>query len=208
MKIFTLQNTTGYLYLFLSLFLVNSSIISAQESAALPLNLAEFRGEVTGNSIHLSWAGGNSFNQQEYIIERAGEDANFNEIGTANIEEDFDDVHPLEAINYYRLISIGSDGRKAYSHVIAVEYEASLELKLSPNPASNFINIGFFLEEHSSASILVMSQQGLLIEQQKVETLLGGAQQVEVNLQDYSSGVYVVRITQGSTTRTRKFVVQ
>jgi len=193
--------------LFTILFLLTSLLrptITVGQSIA---DLAEFKGEVKGHSIYLFWEWNNSLDETEYVIEKADAAANFSEIGTTGIGHDFEDVHPYDGVNYYRLVGENSDGEKSYSDVITVEYELSNELRISPNPASNFVEVGFSLAENSSASILIMNQQGVLIEQQEVETMFESAQQLRINLQDYSPGVYLIRIDQGSSARTRKFVV-
>jgi len=200
-------NTVFPLVLFLSLFLANICPLCSQNLPSLSLDLAEFKGEVKGNSIYLFWEWNNSADEEEYVIERAGADANFTEIGTAGMNYDFEDLNPHEVVNYYRLAAMNSDGQKAYSDVIAVEYEISKQLRISPNPASSFIEVGFFLAKNSSASILIMNQQGVLVEQQEVETMFESAQQLRIDLQDYAPGVYLIRIDQGSFARTRKFVV-
>jgi len=193
--------------LFTILFLLTSLLrptITVGQSIA---DLAEFKGEVKGHSIYLFWEWNNSLDETEYVIEKADAAANFSEIGTTGIGHDFEDVHPYDGVNYYRLVGENSDGEKSYSDVITVEYELSNELRISPNPASNFVEVGFSLAENSSASILIMNQQGVLVEQQEVETMFESAQQLRIDLQDYAPGVYLIRIDQGSFARTRKFVV-
>jgi hypothetical protein len=196
-----------FLFLFLSLFLADPCTVSAQNLNTFHLDLVEFKGEVKGHSIHLFWQFDNSSDEKEYVIERAGADANFAKIGTTGIEYNFEDVRPYAVVNYYRLAGVSFDGQKAYSDVIAVEYEVSKKFHVSPNPASDFIEVSFFLEENSAASILIMNQQGVLVEQQEVQNLLASFKCLRINLQNYSQGLYIVRIDQGSFSRTRKFVV-
>lgn len=188
------------------LFLVNFQPAFGQtDSLLLSLGLANFSGESKGMHIELSWQWSNPDDQKDFIIERAGADGIFAPLGTAS-QNIFKDEHPLETVHYYRLLAYDVGGYEMYSQIIAIEYDLKKEMQIAPNPATDFIEIGFYMEG-ASAQIMVFDQHGTLVQQKSIESTLGGIQHLHLDLDNYNAGMYLLRIVEGIRATTTKFVV-
>lgn len=95
--------------------------------------------------------------------------------------------------------------------IIAYEYEHdpvgietnSLEsLKLFPNPTQNSINLTSMNGDVESVTVFDLS--GRMVTQQNTS----GQTQVEINVEDWNNGVYLMRVNNGDESKVMKFVVQ
>lgn len=192
----------------LILLLTNAqTIFSQSEGSFLTLGLGNFIGENKGGSIDLSWTWLAAHESESFIVERAGADRIFEVIGMSKSNENhFSDKKPIETIHYYRLLYIGKDKRERYSKVILVEYVLDIEVLISPNPAAGHIYINFYTTG-KFAHILIRNPQGLLIYQESVKAPSSGRQYLYIDLADYPSGVYVLRVLEGTSEKIKRFVV-
>lgn len=172
----------------------------------LPMNLINFQAQSQEVYIQLFWVE-EIPNHDNFIIERAGENGIFQPLGatTSKTQTDFLDEHPLEGYNYYRLVGCSNNKRVSCSNVIVVEHKTKIQLM--PNPATEYINVTFLSEADKNTSISILNQQGNLLFEEKVNTSFGGAQQLKIDLQGYSAGVYLLRIMNGEIAQTRKFII-
>ena len=75
--------------------------------------------------------------------------------------------------------------------------------QIYPNPANESLSI--LLNEKESALIEIFDQTGRLVHSQKSSTEVLN---IEMNISDFSSGIYTVRVTQANRTSTQIFVKQ
>lgn len=75
-----------------------------------------------------------------------------------------------------------------------------------PNPARDFINLRYRLEEQSAVSIEIFDLTGRIIEKSS-ENLSAGEHNIKVSLKDLSAGNYYYTIKTGKTQLTSKFAV-
>jgi hypothetical protein len=200
----TTRNTKLYCIFFV-LFLMNLQIALGQANSLLSIELADFRGENKGMYIELSWDLLNPNQEIDFIVERAGADGIFKTLGTAN-EDNFLDQNPTETVHYYRLLAYDVVGSEMYSQIIAIEYDLNKEMKIVPNPATTFIDVGFYMEG-STAQVVIFDQQGILVQQENVENNQGGMQYFHLDLENYAAGMYLLRVVEGIRATTMKFVV-
>jgi hypothetical protein len=199
------RNMKLYSFIIL-LFLMNLQTAFGQfDSLLLSQELSNFRGEAKGMHIELSWIVSNQYTDEDFAIERAGADGIFNTIGTTT-ENFFKDHNPCENVHYYRLSMLDARGKPLFSKMIAVEFELKKEMIIAPNPATNFIEISFYIEGQA-AQIAILNQQGNLVHKEKIETPLGGMQRLHVNVEDYAAGVYLLQVADGIRAKTMQFVV-
>ncbi|WP_018617433.1 Ig-like domain-containing protein [Segetibacter koreensis] len=79
-----------------------------------------------------------------------------------------------------------------------------ISLKLSPNPAKNFLQVSANgLEENRATTISVISASGI---EQKVVPLNTSSKVIELNVGSLTSGVYTVKVVNGDNVIYRKFV--
>jgi len=180
-------------------------IAFGQSNSLLSMGLADFRGENKGTYIELSWDLLNPAQEIDVIVERAGANGIFTPLGTAS-ELNFLDKNPQETVHYYRLLAYDAAGNEMYSQIIAIEHDLSKEMKIVPNPATTFIDVGFYMEGNA-AQIMIFDQQGSLVQQTSVESQQGGVQHFQLDLVEYNAGMYLLRVVEGIRATTMKFVV-
>ena len=76
-----------------------------------------------------------------------------------------------------------------------------------PNPAQNTTNIEFTLANGGNAEFTVMNIHGQVIEKRNLENLNGGNHSIQLNLDNYASGIYMYSLKAGNQKLTRKMTV-
>jgi hypothetical protein len=90
----------------------------------------------------------------------------------------------------------------------AVEDIRALEsITLQPNPASDYINIEFSLSEPSDIALEVLDLSGKSILRRSVRTFAAGENMETLDVSEFASGTYFVRLTQQNAVNTMKFTV-
>jgi hypothetical protein len=123
--------------------------VTQYTGSVLPINLLDFSGVSKNKKIILSWSFSNETFTKSYDIERSKNGVQFEKIGTVLSNSDnngkeysFNDLHPLEGINYYRLNQHENSGKTNLSNIFAVKNTSSaFDVVLYPNPASEYIAI-------------------------------------------------------------------
>lgn len=81
-------------------------------------------------------------------------------------------------------------------------------IKLMPNPATDYCVLSFEIEKASKADILLFDHKGRLVRTLKSNyTLHGGHQEVGINTQNLSSGIYFVRILSSEGQWNKKLII-
>lgn len=81
-------------------------------------------------------------------------------------------------------------------------------LRVSPNPANDFLQILFNAEENSQIQISVIDLNGREILQNKYESNKAGDQHTSIYLDKINAGLYFVKISNGKQTLTKKIIVR
>lgn len=89
-----------------------------------------------------------------------------------------------------------------------LEHQASLQVSLYPNPATDVVNIRYSLEKAEDAEIVILEELGRMIRAVKHENSVVGDQIEQVNISDLAPGVYYVRLTAGEIVETKGLIVQ
>jgi len=84
----------------------------------------------------------------------------------------------------------------------------AFDVKLYPNPANNWVDVELSLEESSEISIEIYDAMGRVVERIQPQYVNAGITDQIINTQYYNSGIYIVRITNGSEQITRFLTVQ
>ncbi len=129
-----------------------SPIWITRTSLTLPVNLLVFAGKQHNEKVDLNWTTAQELNNDRFEIERSTDGLLYERIGTVFSKQNnsqtavdyfYQDLFARKGINFYRLKQIDIDGNFSYSNIIAVNIDPTLltVLKLSPNPADNYINV-------------------------------------------------------------------
>ena len=198
--------------------------------AALPVELINFEGELTNNSVKLSWTTATEVNNYGFEVQKS-------EVGTQNSEwikigfiqgsgttnspkeYSFTDSNLPEANKVsYRLKQIDNDGTFTHSKVItidlttittvddAVNYEFALEQNY-PNPFNPTTSIKYQVASIENVTLAVYNilgrQVAILVNEQKSP----GKYEVQFDGSNLSSGMYFYKLTSGEFTQTRKLML-
>jgi hypothetical protein len=177
-------------------------------NAPLPVNFLRFDASISGSNVVLDWKVTNEVNNNRYEIEHSSGSA-FTKIGsvTATVGNGvknytFTDTKPvLGATNLYRLKQVDNDGQFSYSPVRSVKFDTKNIITVTPNPASNFININ---STQSNLNVTLFDGTGKKV---ATKTLNGGTARFDIT--NLAKGTYIVIAeSNGVTVATKRIVKQ
>jgi hypothetical protein len=162
------------------------------------------------NENELQWYTLNeSSNFKQLTLESATSEENFEEIYTLNTSIESNKVYSYKHSNakkatYYRLRYIDDNGFTKYSDVVAASCKSSSEFSIYPNPAKNSVNVTIsYLEKGSDASLIVYNMLGEIV----YLTTINSPQQVIINSERFSSGIYYLVLSTEKDKQTQKLVI-
>lgn len=175
-------------------------------NTTVPVNWLSFNARLIDKNIHLNWQTTNELNCNSYQIERSINGIQFNAIGTVlcynssgNNNYNFVDKNPGNGNFYYRLRQIDLNGQYDYSETRNINIDGIDNIRISPNPAQNFINIS---ANNTIKKITVTSVNG------NITRHFLPNQNNRYNIQDLASGMYIINIQTTTETINIKFVKQ
>lgn len=114
-----------------------------------PIELMSFKAIPVGEKIKLKWKTACEINNEYFTIEKTNDLINWEIIkiikGSLNSTQitnyQFEDKTPFNGNNYYRLKQTDTDGTFTYSEIICCSITLGAQLRVNPNPFSNFLTI-------------------------------------------------------------------
>ncbi|MCW3125830.1 MAG: hypothetical protein JWO03_1488 [Bacteroidetes bacterium] len=186
-------------------------------SVSLPVKLLDFDGFNKGTYNHLIWQTASEINNQGFELERLNANAEFEKIGyvagngnsNALLDYQFDDMHPLQGDNYYRLKQIDFDGHFAYSDVVSIYSGTSIATDVSvyPMPVTDVLNVVIHNGEATIGAMTITNIVGETVYESPAE-IYEGTTVKKIDLSSYAPGQYFVKLTTGSNTKTIHIVRQ
>ncbi len=179
------------------------SCTSLPTCGPLPINIEYFRGINNDKKNNLSWKINCTSSPRVIVnLERSSNGRIFNSIYSIEALairclQPFEsmDANPLIGLNYYRLSITDADGKISYSKIIILlNRKSGFEiLNVTPNPV--YENGLAILEITSSQKnilqIVISDMEGKKLVQQE-ERLFSGTNQIQLNLQSLSAGIYQI----------------
>ncbi|OJV52849.1 MAG: hypothetical protein BGO31_03595 [Bacteroidetes bacterium 43-16] len=170
---------------------------ASSTSSALPVSLLNFDAVKKGTTVQLDWSTAREQNNKGFEIERSADGKSWTTSGfvashsangnsSTKQQYTFTDVRPLNALNFYRLKQINVDGRFDYSNVRSVLFGNEGNILIYPNPAKDHVTLEGLKGDES---ITIYDASGRLIQQLKAANT-----QLDINLENLSSGVYNINI--------------
>jgi hypothetical protein len=113
----------------------------------LSIRLTDFSGKNVDNKYaQLNWTTSVELDFDHFVVERSTSTSDFDSIGTvpaignSQVPQNytFQDVHPVEGANYYRLKMVDKQGNFSYSKMVLLNFSLAV-VKLYPNPAKNSV---------------------------------------------------------------------
>ncbi|MBV9962529.1 MAG: T9SS type A sorting domain-containing protein, partial [Parafilimonas sp.] len=151
-----------------------------------------------------TWDANSSINK--YIVQRSYDGIHFNSIARINASNTsnytYQDQSPLTGTNYYRLQTTSKSGAVNYSNVIAV---SNYDIKLSPNPATNSLQIQG-LPPNQKIKLTVVDIAGNIAISQQLTA--NGNKSFNLNIASLKQGNYLLKIETNGDVVTKQFVKQ
>jgi hypothetical protein len=188
-------------------------------AGALPVDLVSFNGTVAPKGVALSWATAKEVNTSNFVIERSFDGVTYKDAamiftegkGSSNKETNYnytDKVNTAsQALIYYRLRMVDIDGRYTHSSVVVVKVGKDAEapvVSVYPNPVVNSVFVSVPATwQNKPLSVEIYNNNGQLM---KHVSNPGAGQTEMVNVKDLTSGLYIVRVSNGTQVATQKIV--
>lgn len=183
----------------------------------LPVTLSYFNGEhVNGRNV-LTWETATEEQHDRFDIERSQDGNIFEVIGSQTGQGNsstptayqFEDERTPIGRSFYRLKMVDMNGNTTYSETVELSriVESFAVLGLIPNPANDFAELILSSPQSVSATITIRDLQGKLLYQEQVERE-SGEHRIPLNLEPYSSGLYLINVSSVSYSYTGKLIVR
>lgn len=200
-----------------SLGLVGSdTIIIANGFGALPVVLTEFKAtKVNKKDILLQWSTSSEINSDQFIVEKSKDGVVFSENNRQPAKAknytgafyNYTDQNTQAGLNYYRLKMLDSDGKFAYSKVVAISIAAGegIAIAIDHIEAKNsFVTMQISSEANQLGSLIIMDAQGKILANNVISLSQGSnriSQQVTL-----PGGVYYAYINASGEKLSKAFI--
>lgn len=167
----------------------------------LPVTLLSFTARRQQQTSLLQWQTEKEVNFSHYDISRSNNGRQWTTIGTVPATTStsvvnnysFIDQAPLEGNNFYRLIMRDKDNTFTYSRIQVVYFEPVNWVKLSPNPVTDNLTISW--ANKKITHVCCYDITGKQVYQQPVN-----GNRIVINMQQYTAGIYMLRLVQDNGT--------
>ncbi|WP_185271353.1 Ig-like domain-containing protein [Adhaeribacter swui] len=174
----------------------------------LPVSLLYFKGTLQNGKVHLTWATATERNNQYFVVERSLDAITFNHIGqvegagnsNALLTYSFEDTYATTSAIYYRLKQVDFDGKFKYSQIIVLNSHGGAKVEkvfAYPNPTQKDVRIYVPEKLNFKTTIQIWDVAGQLIKTESRNDV-AGRQYIDLDLQSFAVGTYIVSIQTGS----------
>ena len=180
----------------------------------LPIILSTFTAKKENErSVHLDWSTSSEINSNNFIIERSQDGQDWTDIGTVSAAGNstntiaynyLDSDLPLSSRNlnnilYYKLRLVDLDGKYIHSDIRVVHmnvFNTDNSFAIYPNPSMQYFNIDLtnIDTQYGDLHLSVYDMMGKRVIKKKI---LGGGIEL-LDMSEYPTGLYQVKITQGA----------
>lgn len=176
-----------------SLDLTNPCVLSV-----LPIQLNSFSVNSDKCSAVLNWKTTSEINASHFEIERSSNGINFSSVGRLNSQNSstgnnyqYVDNNTNDNINYYRLVMVDIDNRKAVSNILRLNGCKNTGIAIYPNPTQDVLNVsgirvGSLIQVANSLGQIITSKTAI----QSTET---------INVANFPPNIYTVSIINNQT---------
>jgi hypothetical protein len=183
------------------------SILIQEDSPAivpLPVELVYFTASVSNGQVQLQWLTASEQDNDRFEVERSLDAKSFEKIGTvkgqgtSSVENkyQFSDRAPAQGTVYYRLRQVDFSGEFALSKVIAVTADgvaSNLITEVYPNPFPDILKVKLTSPDNKAADMVIYDLNGREVLRKALE-LETGVNNLELQLQQLESGMYILKI--------------
>ncbi len=184
---------------------------------ANPIEWAGFTGEVLNEGNLLTWITATETNNHYFELMRSTNGFDFeiiqtiDAVGNSTIAQTYNflDKDLLAGTNYYQLRQVDYDGQSSLSEVILLERgERDFGfISLSPIPTSDFISVRYYMDIDGAVDITIYDVLGKAIMTRQIEATTG-SNEMTLQLDNFSSGVYLMSIESGNRKAVERIIVE
>ncbi len=174
----------------------------------LPLNKIDWQLTAANKTSVIVWDIENDTQVEQYILERSVNGLNFSAIGTIGSKRtngsasyNFTDGNPNSGWNYYRIRIREANGNSTFTSIKKLQFANNAIVKLSPVPAINQLNIQLGEDPLPGSSLQIITADGKIMYQTNTVK-----RNMQLNVQSFVSGTYLLRYFNNGTVQTYKFV--
>jgi len=186
-------------------------------ASPLPVELLSFDAKCNNNNVDLSWSTATETNNDYFTIERSADVSDWEFVksvpgaGNSNSTHFYSttDKNPLSGTSYYRLRQTDFDGQSESFSPIAVicdDAGPDPQISYSPNPFTSELWVDFQNLDFEKASVSVYDVQGNLVYQKNIRNDNFPDKRLNLNLNDLSSGIYMVSFITDEYSDTHRIV--
>ena len=177
----------------------------------LPITLIDFTATVVDNQVQLNWSTPAETNNNFFTVQRSNNMVTWESIiqvsaaGNSKTVTNYSelDQNPFSGKSFYRLMQTGLDGSQSYSPIRSVKWENALSaISIYPNPATDFVRIGFSGAGQFEVTLLNSSGQMMIHPVQSKDNNL------VLNVSNMGPGVYFIHINQKTFSEIRKIIIR
>jgi Secretion system C-terminal sorting domain len=178
-------------------------------SVVLSVELIDFQAVKHNSNLDLLWQTGAEKDMSHFEIEQSTDGKNYSKIGQTKAAGKannyiFTPEGSLSILTYFRLKIAHTDGSFTYSKVVSVSFGKNLTVKAFPNPVNNELTIDAF-SDAKSLDFEVVDVIGRSVFYKK-EQNTEGSKSLTINTLGWSSGIYMLKVTDGKNVFQQKIV--
>lgn len=171
-----------------------------------PALIMSFDGQVTNNVANLTWVMENETNSKWFVIERSGNNGEYDSIGVVVGLNDnnmttytFSDNNMVDGNNYYRLRMVDMNNVVRYSKIVSL-YDmqetttAAAKMTIFPNPAAATINYTVASNSNQQVIVQVYNLAGVVLMTAENQLSTGNNVQT-LAVSSLKAGNYFLKIT-------------
>lgn len=184
--------------------------------APLPTTLFHFYAHTNSDkSIGLVWETAQEKNVSHFEIQRSGSQSGFVALGQQKANGNtsslstytFQDVNPLNGVNYYRLKMVDEDGAFVYSNIIQQYNDRQTNgiKSVYPNPVRESLSVEMNVDQRTQTQIRIYNTLGQLLIDEPLH-LQRGYNLHNLSVESLEAGTYLLQIELGAEKMVRRFV--
>ncbi|NCU02823.1 MAG: T9SS type A sorting domain-containing protein [Chitinophagaceae bacterium] len=212
----TVKKATVPVFALLFLATTGFSQSDSIKPPSIPVSLLDFRANLKNDNALLNWKTTNHYNFSHFIIEKSTDARNYNDAVVIVAPESTaaensygynDDLHnSTNKTVYYRLKMVDVNGKVSYSEtrMVRLTERNNIQVSTFPNPATNelYVNIPNDWQE-KTVTYDIYNSTGVLIKRYQNKQ---AAQIQQLNVQQLNNGNYVLKVNNGSNSKTAIFI--
>lgn len=182
----------------------------------LPIELLSFNALQKDSYVDITWATATEKENDYFTVEKSSDGINFKsieEIDGAGMSTDVmfystKDMNPSYGLVYYRLKQTDFNGKSTYSKIISVDFRSvkDLDFEIVPNPAieNEKSNIVLTLVPEKDILVTITDINGVVCFE---DTKKVSDQKIEIP-NNFSKGIYVVKIVSSDNIQTKRMIIK